>query len=126
MNKVMRALVVGTGLVGALVTTPGVADARTAGAGATVRYQWTSDSVSNQTTYIGKDGKQITKQMRFRPLPVGFSREQYGYSMQFRISKRQNIAARIQSPQLYATCTIKVNGNQVAYRRALQTGSARC
>jgi hypothetical protein len=125
MNKTMRALVVGTAVAGAVIAAPGVADARTAGAGSTVHYQWTSDSVGNQITYIGKDGKQITKQVRFRPLPVGFSREQYGYSTRFRVTKRQNIAARIQSPQIYATCSIKVNGKQVAYRRALQTGAAR-
>ena len=74
MNKTMRALVVGTAAAGAVIAAPGVADARTAGAGSTVHYQWTSDSVGNQITYIGKDGKQITKQVRFRPLPVGFAR----------------------------------------------------
>ena len=87
----------------------------------TVHYQWTSDSVGNQITYIGKDGKQILKQVRFRPLPVGFARTVRVLD-RFRVAKRQNIAARIQSPQIYATCSIKVNGKQVAYRRALTDG----
>ena len=30
------------------------------------------DSVGNQITYIGKTAAEILKQVRFRPLPVGF------------------------------------------------------
>lgn len=126
MNNSMRAALAGAGAVAVTIASPGTAEARTAAAGATIKYHWTSDSVQNQITYYAKSGKRVTRQVRFSPLPIGFSREMYGYTLQVRLPTKQTIGSRIQSSQIYATCKVEVNRQQVSFRRALQSGAARC
>lgn len=94
--------------------------------GSTVTYEYRSDTVRNDITYYGRDGKLVTRLARFSPLPIGFSREQYGYTIQFRALKNQPVGTELMSGEQYATCKVTVNGRQIDYRRELLTGVARC
>lgn len=124
MKNILRAVVVSAALATALAA-PGVANATTARAGATVVYEFTADAVKNTIKYTGKDGKAVSEDVRFVPLPIGFSREQYGYKVRVRMAKTASVQSKVDA-DVYATCTITLDGRQVAYQRMLQGGIARC
>ncbi|GED96034.1 hypothetical protein [Gordonia crocea] len=125
MRTVAPALVIGAA-VAASIAAAGIADARTAPAGATVEYGWTSDEVQNEISFYGRDGKLVKRQVRFRYLPVGFGPEKFGYGVRIQVPKKQAIGSRATSSGAFSSCTIKVNGTQVATHRNNGTGTSHC
>lgn len=125
MRAIISAAVVASAAVIA-VAAPGVADARTVGAGTTVEYGWISDMVQNQVSYYGKDGKLVTRQVRFRYLPIGFGPEKFGYGVKIRTTKSQKVQSRATSSGAFSSCTVKINGRQVASNRNNGGGTSRC
>lgn len=131
----MKRLLIITFSVGALLAllAPGVAVAAPkitphgAPAASTIRYEFTSDTTLNDVTYFGRDGRLVVrKDVRFVPLPIGFSREKYGLTIQFRAGKHQPAGSQITSREQYASCTVKVNNRTVDYQRELFKGFANC
>lgn len=125
----MRANLCATVITAAAVVSiaaPGVAQARTASTGSIVEYTWTSDMVQNQISYTGTNGKLVTREARFRYLPIGFGPEKFGYGVKIRTTKSQRVQSRATSSGAFSTCVVKVNGHQVASNRDYFSGMSRC